>query len=1032
MNVDIQRVRRCLKDFDFKRLFIEELNWSICSNNPIDLNIKGSAYRCTPFAEMGGMVVFTATSQDGTVPPYDVRKSIEREIRKQVHEHILIFIDDGKSRSVWQWVKHDQGKPAAFRDHEFTCSQPGDSLLQKLNGIAFNISELDENGSVSVIKVAQRVAASFDVEKVTKRFYEEFKKEHDAFCKLLKGMHDQDEVDWYASVMLNRLMFIYFIQKKGFLAGDTNYLSNRLKSTKAVGANKYYRQLLIPLFFEGFAKEEKERLPEVKQLLGAVPYLNGGIFMPHKLESQYGAQINIADSAFERLFAFFDRYNWHLDYRPLRSDDEINPDVLGYIFEKYINQKQMGAYYTKEDITDYICKNTIIPFLFDKLDSLRYEDLHPFPLIDVEPYIYEAVMQEEYLPTETEREYKARKERYQQIKEDFTAGKIAGINDFITYNLDIRRFAEDWLGSISNPVTLRAFYFECLTKITVLDPTVGSGAFLFAALNILEPLYEICVDKLKELGGPKYPDFAGELKHIAEHPNRKYFIFKSIIINNLFGVDIMEEAVEICKLRLFLKLVAQVDDVRKIEPLPDIDFNIKAGNTLIGYTNLEEIRKVKATQLDLSGVMKDMEVRIQAADRELNSFRNMQTQLAVSAIDLYVAKTEVRKKLLDIANELNKDLAALYGATNIVKYVSSHNPFHWLMEFYRIMKNGGFDVIVGNPPYVAYSKVSSMYRLQSQLYKTESCANLYAFVMERSYRLLQKDGRLGMIVPVSLVSGESYMPLSTLTFQTLCWVSTYSNRPGKLFQGVEQRLTVLLWTLFKGSIYSTYYQHWYEEERPLLFDQLFYSTTKLDKIRNMPYKSGDSKGLAIIDKLLSKSGRLHTFCFPGSYSCYYHDGPTYWIRAVPFEPNQGMKSERSNHYHCITTKTQKDAFTLSAILNSSTFYFFFKAISNCRDFGTKEFNEYRIDNLPSDLSIQLSQLGLALGKRLKETAKRTSRKYPSGFVEYEEYYPAMAKAIIDQIDAVLAKHYGFTDEELDFIINYDIKYRMGKNNDDDE
>ena len=75
--------------------------------------------------------------------------------------------------------------------------------------------------------------------------------------------------------------------------------------------------------------------------------------------------IQIPDEAFERLFDFFDRYQWHLDERPLRDDNEINPDVLGYIFEKYINQKQMGAYYTKEDITDYISKNTVIPFLFD-------------------------------------------------------------------------------------------------------------------------------------------------------------------------------------------------------------------------------------------------------------------------------------------------------------------------------------------------------------------------------------------------------------------------------------------------------------------------------------------------------------------------------------------------------------------------------------------------------------------------------------------------------------------------------------------
>src|SRR5262249_41372317 len=101
-------------------------------------------------------------------------------------------------------------------------------------------------------------------------------------------------------------------------------------------------------------------------LLGDVPYLNGGLFDVHDLERSY-ASIEIPDAAFETIFDFFDTYEWHLDARPLRADNEINPDVLGYIFEKYINQKQMGAYYSKEDITGFITLNTVLPCLFDKL-----------------------------------------------------------------------------------------------------------------------------------------------------------------------------------------------------------------------------------------------------------------------------------------------------------------------------------------------------------------------------------------------------------------------------------------------------------------------------------------------------------------------------------------------------------------------------------------------------------------------------------------------------------------------------------------
>ena len=242
-----------------------------------------------------------------------------------------------------------------------------------------------------------RVQTAFDVEKVTKKFYDHFKKEHTAFLKFLNGIPDDDMQKWYVSVMLNRLMFIYFIQKKNFLDNNENYLHAKLVQSQANGTNRYYKDFLCPLFFEGFAKPESERSREMKRLLGKIPYLNGGIFQKHQLETLHGENIEIPDKAFEQIFKFFEQYQWHLDDRPLRNDNEINPDVLGYIFEKYINQKQMGAYYTKEDITEYISKNTIIPFLFDqakKACKIAFEgDASVWQLLQEDPdcYIYDAV-----------------------------------------------------------------------------------------------------------------------------------------------------------------------------------------------------------------------------------------------------------------------------------------------------------------------------------------------------------------------------------------------------------------------------------------------------------------------------------------------------------------------------------------------------------------------------------------------------------------------------------------------------------------
>ena len=195
-------------------------------------------------------------------------------------------------------------------------------------------------------------------------------------------------------------MFVYFVQKKGFLDHNENYLRNRLELSKSVkGKDKFhsfYRYFLLRLFHDGLNKRKSDRDKELETLLGEVPYLNGGLFDEHELE-QVNPNIQIADEAFENLFDFFDQYQWHLDDRPLRNDSEINPDVLGYIFEKYINQKQMGAYYTKEDITEYISKNTIIPYIFESAEKRNGEPFHPSREVwrllrdDPDRYIYNAV-----------------------------------------------------------------------------------------------------------------------------------------------------------------------------------------------------------------------------------------------------------------------------------------------------------------------------------------------------------------------------------------------------------------------------------------------------------------------------------------------------------------------------------------------------------------------------------------------------------------------------------------------------------------
>ena len=384
--LNLRETRQYLKESDFENLFTQELGWNYYRTQPLNITVDETEYLLTAIAEKCGMVVFecpapakvsppdkgrgmpagihTVDFRGVSIPDYATRRKIQKQVAKSAHEHFIIYTDADKTTQIWQWVKREQGKPDACREHRYNRDEhSGESLIQKLRAITFS---LEEEEQLTLLDVTGRVETAFYAERVTKKFYDHFKREHTAFLKFLNGVPDEEMQKWYASVMLNRLMFIYFIQKKSFLDNNPNYLHAKLTESQAKGTNRYYKEFLCPLFFEGFAKPETERSREVKRLLGKVPYLNGGIFQKHQIETLHGESIEIPDKAFEQIFNFFEQYQWHLDDRQLKNDNEINPDVLGYIFEKYINQKQMGAYYTKEDITEYISKNTIIPFLFDK------------------------------------------------------------------------------------------------------------------------------------------------------------------------------------------------------------------------------------------------------------------------------------------------------------------------------------------------------------------------------------------------------------------------------------------------------------------------------------------------------------------------------------------------------------------------------------------------------------------------------------------------------------------------------------------
>lgn len=1040
--------------------------------------------------------------------------------------------------------------------------------------------------------------------------------------------------------------------------------------------------------------------------------MNGGIFDQHQIEIE-NTEIKIPDKAFEGLFDFFDHYTWHLDDRPLRNDQEINPDVLGYIFEKYINQKQMGAYYTKEDITEYISKNTIIPYLFEEAARRNTEPFQPdrevWQLLRDDPdrYIYNAVGHgvfvnvhtgdeldspivlpgkiaagitdfsqrtewnsaappELALPTETWREHIARRQRCINLRQKLANGEVASINDMVTYNLDIRQFAQDVIDNCESPDLLRAIYYTIAGRptkggsnhklqlpLSVLDPTCGSGAFLFAALNIMQPLYEACLAKMEqfiievdraqpltaddevaaliEMGesntlefkstarfcvklsktidqvpkdkhdekwkaadkgrqhdilkavsallntnggdlvigvddkgvgfgihhdyrflgpkekqnrdqyelwmnklfidqfgktaagciefvpakrdgldvvwlkitpspdpvfvnkpdgtnvfyrrignatqqldmmefakyrdqrfkgepstrkqpklklaapqkseGKKLKDFRDVLAEVSQHPNRTYFVLKSIIINNLFGVDIMPEAVEICKLRLFLKLMSTVQPHYSkanlgVEALPDIDFNIRPGNTLVGYTTLTQIERSLSQTLGFENdQLKSIQKQVKIVSLNFEMFRRQQTELDGNIKEL--DKKSLREELRTLTEELDEFLACEYGAEStkpkkFKDWKESHKPFHWFAEFYGIMSGGGFNCVVGNPPYVEYSTVKDVYSVRD--YKTMSCGNLYAMSWERCLAIISSRGRTGLIVPVASVCTDGYQPLQQILIESgSVFVSNFNDRPSKLFDGLEHiRLSVILHhnNTSQRELWSTRYNKWQAEERELLFKQLSFVNVSALGTAGSIAKIGSELEEAILRKYLAEPKTIADYVGTGIHEIHYTRKLSHFIQVLDFIPR--IEDEQGNVRPPSELKTlrfhgqdARDAFL--CLLNSSLFYWLITVLSDCRNLNKREIFSARFSLEKNSRHVkELGRLARDLMGDIQCNSKMQSMSYKKfGTLRIQCTFPKLSKRIIDEIDQVLSNHFNLTDSEVDFIMNFDAKYRLG-------
>lgn len=667
MPLKFTSARDLLNDFAFRKLFVEQLGWSNPPlPKPVEMTVQGVSATRRQIADLSGVGVYEVESP--TIPDAKTRTAIHREIAKLQYECLLIFIDTARTQSLWHWAKRQDGKTVS-REHLFTKGQPGDLFISKISAMVFELSEFDSDGRVALMEVSDRMKAALDVQRVTKRFFTEFQSVHDNLVDMISGITDDRDRRWYASILLNRLMFIYFLQRKGFLDyknknsrdGKVDYLQDKLAGSRRAGPNQFYRRFLHLLFFEGFAKPEDKRSAEARRALGNIRYLNGGLFLPHRIETQ-NKNISIPDEFFERLFKLFSDYSWNLNDTPGESDREISPHVLGYIFEKYINQKAFGAYYTRPEITEYLCDRTIHQLILDAVNTPPETPLLP----GVKRRAYESVA--------------------------------------------------DLLIDLDAPVCNKLIS-DVLPKLKLLDPACGSGAFLVAAMNTLINIYSAVTGRIKFLHNRELSAWLEKTER--DHANIAYYIKKRIITDNLFGVDIMEEATEIARLRLFLALVASAETVEQLEPLPNIDFNILPGNSLIGLLRVDEdsFRK-KHHQTHLFRQKSYREI-LAEKNRLIDTYRDTTTY----ADDLSAQRNIIDEKKRTCAEVLDDLLLHEFEQLGIkfeqavwdlekgkegrpkqrpleIDDIKRLKPFHWGFEFDKVLNDhGGFDAIITNPPW---------------------------------------------------------------------------------------------------------------------------------------------------------------------------------------------------------------------------------------------------------------------------------------------------------------------------------------------
>ncbi|MBM3142800.1 MAG: hypothetical protein FJ005_07125 [Chloroflexi bacterium] len=610
-----------------------------------------------------------------------------------------LFIFSNQSQDYWHFinVKYDTEteKRRLFRRISVSPEERLRTASERITMLDLQYIQPDMFG-LKPLTIQSKHDEAFDVEAVTKQFYKEYEGQ---FRELENDLCNQtDDRSWahdYSLQFLNRCMFIYFIQRKGWLGNNRDFLPSFWKSYQRSGQSQdsFVENWLRVLFFEAFNNKfhgGHSHFPtEIREALSLAPYLNGGLFTENRLDQDHKAAIS--DRRFEQIIKFLERYNFTIaEDSPLDKEVAVDPEMIGKVYESLVNiqddvdaRGEAGIYYTPRTEIDLMCRLSLVDHLANRLGEERKDLLYQL-IFALEPD--------------------------EKVEADRA---VAGAALWPALN-------------------------ERLHDITVLDPACGSGSFLVGMLNILDDLQERVN---RQLG-------------IAE---ASYERKKRIIGQSLYGVDVMDWACHVAELRLWLALIIDAEFTREElhvlrEPLlPYFSFKIRCGDSLVqevGGINLGHIavsHEISPTLKSRITLLKEEKLKFYNNDRSClfhspDELRNEEKRLFSDILQDRFHRIQeqlktLRRKLegpwesqirLDgtvVPHSLQMDLEvskhrqeiealtvelAQTEASRQALSTAREVPFVWDIAFVEIFKSEkeGFDIVIGNPPYVRQEAIA--------------------------------------------------------------------------------------------------------------------------------------------------------------------------------------------------------------------------------------------------------------------------------------------------------------------------------------